>query len=123
MKDISKTDNDSVFGKDDKYISDLVRVLSRSQPGPEDLPAMQGALNKFFGLKGSQYREKLRHALEICWYAFACDDGTGWYHGGNKALIKIDELLGCEVNEFHVNHCCALGLRYQKGKIKKLDER
>jgi hypothetical protein len=80
---------------------------------------MQDALNEFLGLKeGSRYRHKLTEALTKCWYAFATDDGSGWYHNGNAALIHIDELLGCTKNERHINHCCGLGLRYKKDRVR-----
>lgn len=101
-----------------RYVSELVKKLCSTVPGPTDLPRMQQALDDFLGLDGANYRRELAKALKECWYVFAMDvDGEGWHHNGNTALVRIDELLGCK-NKRHINHCCELGLRYQKDRKK-----
>jgi hypothetical protein len=96
-------------------IRDIMRCTADHRPGTREMYAAQKVLEERLGMQGIERREQLVELLEQCWYKLAHPHpDVGWFTNGDAFLEKLAAALSKCKKDVHVNHCCCLGLMYQK---------
>lgn len=98
-----------------QVVKDIMDCTSDHSAGSRELYFGQKALEKALGVQGIERREQLVELLEQCWYKMAHPHpDVGWFTNGDEFLEKLAAALSECKQDVHVNHCCCLGLMYQK---------
>lgn len=99
------------------FIRKLCGIAPIDRGSTNETRRAQEILEKTLGIVGIERRKEMYEMLVQCWYRMAFPHPhKGWHTNGDKLLEQLEKLLGGCGRDVHVNHCCSLGLVYQKNR-------